>query len=314
MLKTLRFPEYIALAGTLCLLTALALTAGFADAAGETHPSSGHSQHQQESLKSGPAPYPLVTCPITGQKLGSMGAPLSRTYGNREVRFCCAGCPAQFEKNLKANLLKLDKAIAADQKPDYPLRTCLVTGEKLGGSMGKVIDEVVGNRFVRLCCPSCLGSIEKNPAKYMKQLDQAVIKQQGSKYPLDVCVVDGEQLGDHTVDHVFGGSLVRLHNEACLEQFSKNPANYLDPPDAMAHDDEAAEVWTCPMHPEIQEPEAGKCPKCGMDLVLASEDGATGMGMGSMMGSCCGKKQMKMAKKSGNGHRMMGMMGMHGGR
>ena len=28
-----------------------------------------------------------------------------------------------------------------------------------------------------------------------------------------------------------------------------------------------AEVWTCPMHPEIREPGPGKCPKCGMDLV-----------------------------------------------
>lgn len=29
----------------------------------------------------------------------------------------------------------------------------------------------------------------------------------------------------------------------------------------------AAEVWTCPMHPEVREPHPGKCPKCGMDLV-----------------------------------------------
>jgi len=29
-----------------------------------------------------------------------------------------------------------------------------------------------------------------------------------------------------------------------------------------------AEVWTCPMHPEVRESKPGKCPKCGMDLVL----------------------------------------------
>jgi len=27
------------------------------------------------------------------------------------------------------------------------------------------------------------------------------------------------------------------------------------------------QVWTCPMHPELREAKAGKCPKCGMDLV-----------------------------------------------
>lgn len=26
--------------------------------------------------------------------------------------------------------------------------------------------------------------------------------------------------------------------------------------------------YTCPMHPEIDEPKPGVCPKCGMDLVL----------------------------------------------
>jgi hypothetical protein len=30
---------------------------------------------------------------------------------------------------------------------------------------------------------------------------------------------------------------------------------------------EAEESWTCTMHPEIHEKHAGKCPKCGMDLV-----------------------------------------------
>ncbi len=30
-----------------------------------------------------------------------------------------------------------------------------------------------------------------------------------------------------------------------------------------------AEIWTCSMHPEIRLPNPGKCPKCGMTLVLA---------------------------------------------
>lgn len=25
-------------------------------------------------------------------------------------------------------------------------------------------------------------------------------------------------------------------------------------------------VYTCPMHPEVEQPEPGKCPKCGMKL------------------------------------------------
>ncbi len=33
------------------------------------------------------------------------------------------------------------------------------------------------------------------------------------------------------------------------------------------HEHVAEVVYTCPMHPEVQEKEPGKCPKCGMDLV-----------------------------------------------
>jgi len=32
----------------------------------------------------------------------------------------------------------------------------------------------------------------------------------------------------------------------------------------------AAVVYTCPMHPEVQQSGPGKCPKCGMDLVPMS--------------------------------------------
>jgi hypothetical protein len=39
---------------------------------------------------------------------------------------------------------------------------------------------------------------------------------------------------------------------------------------ASGHEPGAAEkaVYTCPMHPEVVSPEPGKCPKCGMTLVL----------------------------------------------
>jgi Cu(I)/Ag(I) efflux system membrane fusion protein len=38
-----------------------------------------------------------------------------------------------------------------------------------------------------------------------------------------------------------------------------------------AHDKgETATIWTCSMHPQIQQPQSGKCPLCGMDLIPAS--------------------------------------------
>ena len=76
-------------------------------------------------------PYPLTTCPITGEKLGSMGEPIVKLYDGREVRFCCKSCPPKFEKDLAASFAKLDEQVIKDQGSIYPLKTSVVTGKDL---------------------------------------------------------------------------------------------------------------------------------------------------------------------------------------
>src|ERR1051325_840658 len=62
---------------------------------------------------------------------------------------------------------------AKTDKPDaYPLKTCVVSGEKLG-EMGKPYVYQHEGREVRFCCKSCLKDFKKDPAKYLKQLDDA---------------------------------------------------------------------------------------------------------------------------------------------
>ncbi len=69
-------------------------------------------------------------------------------------------------------------------KDTYPLTTCVVSGEKLGGDMGAPYiftykDPKIKNdpgREVRLCCPSCLKDFKKDPAKYLKKIDEAAAK------------------------------------------------------------------------------------------------------------------------------------------
>lgn len=56
-------------------------------------------------------------------------------------------------------------------------------------------------------------------------------------------------------------------SEHCLLKFKEDPARYLDkkssPPLAAA---DKSTIYTCPMHPEIEQQGAGSCPKCGMAL------------------------------------------------
>jgi YHS domain-containing protein len=57
----------------------------------------------------------------------------------------------------------------------YPLEKCVVSDEKLG-EMGKPYVFKHEGREVQLCCKSCLKDFKKEPAKYLKKLDEAEAK------------------------------------------------------------------------------------------------------------------------------------------
>lgn len=53
--------------------------------------------------------YPLDTCVVSGEKLGSMGEPFVITHEGTEVRFCCDACLPKFEKDPAKYLAMLKK-------------------------------------------------------------------------------------------------------------------------------------------------------------------------------------------------------------
>ena len=68
-------------------------------------------------------------------------------------------------------------SVASAQKPTpYPLKTCVVSGEKLG-EMGPPIEFVYTNKAVnqeiKFCCPMCKGRFLNEPDKYMKTITEA---------------------------------------------------------------------------------------------------------------------------------------------
>jgi hypothetical protein len=65
-----------------------------------------------------------------------------------------------------------DATKKADKLKPYPLETCLVSGEKLGG-MGDPYVHTYQDREIKFCCKSCLKTFNKDTAKYLKQLDEA---------------------------------------------------------------------------------------------------------------------------------------------
>ncbi|HEX8309827.1 MAG TPA: hypothetical protein VF614_00825, partial [Chthoniobacteraceae bacterium] len=53
--------------------------------------------------------YPLKTCVVTGEELGSMGKPVAHVHEGQEVQFCCKSCKPKFDKDPAKYLSKLTK-------------------------------------------------------------------------------------------------------------------------------------------------------------------------------------------------------------
>ena len=57
----------------------------------------------------------------------------------------------------------------------YPLTTCFISGEKLG-EMGKPVVFIYEGQELKMCCKDCKKKFDKDPAKYMKEFQDAVKK------------------------------------------------------------------------------------------------------------------------------------------
>ena len=71
-------------------------------------------------------------------------------------------------------------ALAGDSKPEpklkpYILKNCVVSGDKLG-EMGEPFVYKYEGREIKFCCKGCLKDFKKDPAKYIKKIEQAEAK------------------------------------------------------------------------------------------------------------------------------------------
>lgn len=56
--------------------------------------------------------------------------------------------------------------VKVEPSKDYPLKTCVVSGEELG-SMGDRVAYKVGDVEIQLCCKMCVGKLQADPQKYV---------------------------------------------------------------------------------------------------------------------------------------------------
>jgi YHS domain-containing protein len=67
-----------------------------------------HAEHEPATQATDD--YPIDFCLVSGEPLGSMGAPVTLEYEGRTLKFCCESCIKAFQKNPDEYLKKLDEA------------------------------------------------------------------------------------------------------------------------------------------------------------------------------------------------------------
>ena len=119
---------------------------------------------------------------------------------------------------LAGNAAEEKKAKAV--KP-YPMETCVVSGEKLGG-MGEPFVFDYEGREIMLCCESCKKDFDKDPKKFVAKVDAAAKKVKA--YPLKTCLMSGEPLPADAPALVYKEQEFKFCCKDCKKNFAKDPA------------------------------------------------------------------------------------------
>jgi hypothetical protein len=85
---------------------------------------------------------------------------------------------------LVASFLIPLSGLAADKKAEkpkpYTLKTCIISGDKLG-EMGDPFVYTYKDREIKFCCKGCLKDFNKDPQKYIKMIEEAEAKAKKAK-------------------------------------------------------------------------------------------------------------------------------------
>ena len=94
-------------------------------------------------------------------------------------RLCFAILLLAFGCLLAGDPTPANEAARAKARAEYPLQSCIVSGEHLDA--GQIVEYTYQepgkpDRLVRFCCRKCLARFKADPAKYLRKLDEAAAK------------------------------------------------------------------------------------------------------------------------------------------
>lgn len=168
----------------------------------------------------------LSRCVMCPSSLGSKGDSVDFAIEGREIRLCSDACRALFERAPTEGWSRVDRAMMEDQRPHYPLRVSIISGEPLAE---QPIDVIWGNRLFRVNTERERDELLRDPETSLRALDRAVIDAQRPTYGLpDKCPVQGDILeSDTPIDIVVANRMIRVCCSDCVRTVRARPSQYL---------------------------------------------------------------------------------------
>jgi len=238
--------------------------------------------------------------PVCGMTVDTTAGKPSTVHAGTTFHFCGNGCKAKFEAEpgkylASANAepgccgAKAAPAAAVPHDHAHPHAPTAATakdpvcGMDVDLAAGKPSTTHAGETF-HFCSDGCRRKFEAEPAKYLaakpasggsccagKATAAEAAHEHHEHHHAHVHTVKdpvcGMQVDPHTAQHraEHGGNTHYFCAARCREKFVADPTTYLGERKA-APPAPAGTIYTCPMHPEVQQVGPGDCPKCGMAL------------------------------------------------
>ena len=162
-------------------------------------------------------------CPVSGKPVNPEKTVV---YEGKVIAFCCDDCKANFQKDPKPYLAKLEPLLkAAGEKRQAAINTvCPVSGKPVNPEKTVVFE---GN-VVAFCCDDCKANFEKDPKPFLAKLEP-FLKAAGEKKQAainTVCPVSGKPVNpEKTV--IYEGKVVAFCCDDCKANFEKDPKPFL---------------------------------------------------------------------------------------
>lgn len=144
-------------------LFTLAMIAGLAQFVTAQQPTANDMKAEQQRRRDQLRATVQAVCPISGEKLGSHGAPIKVAVGKdkEEIFLCCKTClkgklNAKHWGTIHANYAKAQRICPVMKKP-------LPANPKW---------TIVNGKIIYICCPPCTKKIAADPEGYLAKMDQ----------------------------------------------------------------------------------------------------------------------------------------------